>query len=182
MPASPVSPSPSRLPSPCPSYGQQDCSQDTTLATATLPPCPITLSLLSSLAKPTVDEAKKYYPLFGLGANVALIFFGQSVSFVASLCANLPPVIDPWGISLKYLIGAVCASGGCLVVLFTHMTDPACIGQEMRTKQRKKKKTSMGLRESVKFLLALAYIRNLVAALTSRPPAPQPALEPRPPP
>ena len=24
-----------------------------------------------------VDEAKKYYPLFGLGANVALIFSGQ---------------------------------------------------------------------------------------------------------
>ena len=25
----------------------------------------------------TVKEAKKYYPLFGLGANVALIFSGQ---------------------------------------------------------------------------------------------------------
>ena len=24
-----------------------------------------------------MDEAKKYYPLFGLGANVALIFSGQ---------------------------------------------------------------------------------------------------------
>ena len=29
-----------------------------------------------------VDEAKKYYPLFGLGANVALIFSGQYVRFV----------------------------------------------------------------------------------------------------
>lgn len=33
----------------------------------------------------TVAEAKKYYPLFGLGANVALIFSGQYVRWVSSL-------------------------------------------------------------------------------------------------
>ena len=27
----------------------------------------------------TVDEAKQFYPLFGLGANVALIFSGRTV-------------------------------------------------------------------------------------------------------
>mgnify|MGYP006000642607 CR=1 FL=1 len=27
----------------------------------------------------TVDEAKQFYPLFGLGANVALIFSGRAV-------------------------------------------------------------------------------------------------------
>ena len=32
----------------------------------------------------TVDEAKKYYPLFGLMANVALIFSGQYVKFVSN--------------------------------------------------------------------------------------------------
>jgi ATP/ADP translocase len=68
-----------------------------------LPPYLLPLFLLSLLTKPTVDKAKKYYPLFDLGANVVLIFFGQSVHFVASLCAKLPPGIDPWGMSLKYL-------------------------------------------------------------------------------
>jgi ATP/ADP translocase len=33
----------------------------------------------------TVPEAKKYYPLFGLGANVALIFSGQYVRFVSAV-------------------------------------------------------------------------------------------------
>ncbi|KAL7551046.1 hypothetical protein ACHAWF_014284, partial [Thalassiosira exigua] len=69
----------------------------------------------------TVEEAKKYYPLFGLGANVALIFSGQYVRFVSGMRANLPPGVDPWGASLKYLMGAVVASGGCLVGLFSYM-------------------------------------------------------------
>ena len=95
MPASPVSPSPSRLPTPCPSNDQHDCTQNTTLATASSPPCPLPLSSLSLLAKPTVDKVKKYYPIFGLGANVALIFFGQSIRFIASLHANLPLASTP---------------------------------------------------------------------------------------
>merc|ERR1711933_626130 len=31
----------------------------------------------------TVDEAKKYYPLFGLGANIASIFSGQYIKWVS---------------------------------------------------------------------------------------------------
>lgn len=54
-----------------------------------------------------VDEAKKYYPLFGLMANVALIFSGQYVKYVSSLRKTLAPGVDPWGVSLKYLMGAV---------------------------------------------------------------------------
>ena len=45
--------------------------------------------------------------------------------------------------SLKYFVGAVCASGGCLVAFFAHMqrnvtNNPAFVGQEMQTKRRKK--------------------------------------------
>ena len=52
----------------------------------------------------TVAEAKKYYPLFGLGANVALIFSGQYVRFVSALRAGLPDGVDKWGHSLKLLM------------------------------------------------------------------------------
>ena len=74
--------------------------------------------------------------------------------------------------SLKYLMGVVCASGGCLVALFAHiqrhvMTDPACVNQKMRAERKKKKKTSMGLRESIKFLLASPYIRNFATLVIS---------------
>jgi AAA family ATP:ADP antiporter len=120
----------------------------------------------------TVEEAKKYYPLFGLGANVALIFSGQYVRFVSALRANLPPGVDPWGMSLKYLMGAVVASGGCLVGIFSYMqrkvmTDPACVDQEKQAAKKKRKKTKMGLRDSAKFLMSSPYIRDLATLVIS---------------
>lgn len=33
----------------------------------------------------TVDEAKAFYPLFGLGANVALIFSGRAVKYFSQV-------------------------------------------------------------------------------------------------
>lgn len=38
----------------------------------------------------TVSEAKKYYPLFGMFANVALVFSGQFVRYVSTLHSTLP--------------------------------------------------------------------------------------------
>ncbi len=37
----------------------------------------------------TVDEAKQFYPLFGLGANVALIFSGRAVKWFSQVCCPL---------------------------------------------------------------------------------------------
>merc|ERR1712216_1101322 len=48
-----------------------------------------------------VKEAKQFYPLFGLIANVALIFSGQAVRLFSAIRADLPPGVDGWGISLK---------------------------------------------------------------------------------
>jgi AAA family ATP:ADP antiporter len=111
-------------------------------------------------------------PLFGLGANVALIFSGQYVRFVSNMRANLAPGVDPWGMSLKYLMGAVVASGGCLVAIFSYMqrsvmTDPACVDQEKQAARKKKKKVKMGLRESAKFLMSSKYIRDLAMLVIS---------------
>lgn len=33
----------------------------------------------------TVEEASQFYPLFGLGANIALIFSGQAVKYFSNV-------------------------------------------------------------------------------------------------
>ena len=111
-------------------------------------------------------------PLFGMGANVALIFSGQYVKWVSTMRASLPAGVDPWGASLKYLMGAILAGGGAMLGLFTHMqrnvmTDPACVDQEARAAKKKKKKVKMGLRESAKFLMNSTYIRDLAILVIS---------------
>jgi AAA family ATP:ADP antiporter len=113
----------------------------------------------------TVDEAKKYYPLFGLMANVALIFSGQYVKYVSNLRSGLPAGADYWGHSLKMLMGAVVAGGAVVVSLMMYMqkfvlTDPGCIDPNKEAK-RKKTKTKMTFGESAKFLASSRYIRDL---------------------
>jgi len=110
----------------------------------------------------TVDEAKKYYPLFGMGANVALIFSGQYVKWVSNIRKALPPGVDAWGVSLKYLMGAVVASGCSMLGLFSYMQrkvvkDPDT-GETTKIKT-KKAKMKMGMKESAKFLMNSKYIR-----------------------
>lgn len=86
----------------------------------------------------TVDEAKKYYPLFGMMANVALVFSGQYVKYVsqmpavattavvsgvklskaATAAAATKAVGDYWGRSLNLLMGAVVAGGAVVMALY----------------------------------------------------------------
>lgn len=112
----------------------------------------------------TVDEAKKYYPLFGLGANVALIFSGQYVRFVSDIRRNLPPGVDGWGLSLKYLMSMVAFGGLLIVGCYWYvskfvLTDPTVFkaGAQKKTKV----KTKLGVRESAKYLASSRYIRDL---------------------
>jgi len=113
----------------------------------------------------TVDEAKKYYPLFGMGANVALIFSGQFVRYVSGLHTSLPAGADPWGVALKYLMSAVVASGAVIAACFRYINvavlKPLEEAGGKLEKKAKKKKPNMGLGESFTYLAKSPYIRNL---------------------
>ncbi|GER31745.1 ATP carrier protein 1, partial [Striga asiatica] len=47
------------------------------------------------------NQAKKFDLLFGLGANVALIFLGRTVKYFSQIRQNSGPSVDSWAISLK---------------------------------------------------------------------------------
>jgi AAA family ATP:ADP antiporter len=118
----------------------------------------------------TVEEAKKYYPLFGLGANVALIFSGQYVKFVSNMRASLAPGVDAWAVSLNYLMGAVVASGGVLLATYKYIQDNVVAKSEAMKALKKypsKKKPKMTLKESAKFLFSSPYIRDLALLVIS---------------
>jgi AAA family ATP:ADP antiporter len=66
-------------------------------------------------------SSRRYYPLFGLMANVALIFSGQYVKYVSNLRSGLPAGTDLWGHSLKLLMAAVVAGGGVVMALMGFM-------------------------------------------------------------
>lgn len=112
----------------------------------------------------TVEEAKKYYPLFGLGANVALIFSGQYVRFVSNVRAKLPPGVDGWAVSLKYLMSMIAAGGAVIVACYYYMQRKVLTDNKLfahRKQKSSKQKTSLSLAESAKYLGQSRYIRDL---------------------
>jgi ATP:ADP antiporter, AAA family len=109
-------------------------------------------------------------PLFGLGANVALIFSGQYVRFVSNMRASLAPGVDAWAVSLRYLMGAVLASGGVLLATYKYMQDRIVSKNVEMSSLKKfpaKKKVKMTMKESAQFLLSSSYIRDLALLVIS---------------
>lgn len=110
----------------------------------------------------TVDEAKQFYPLFGLGANVALIFSGRAVKIFSQIRANLPPDVDGWGLSLKGLMGMVVIGGLVICAVHAYLQKSVIPKIEGKIeKKEKKKKEPMSVGESFRFLAKSPYIRDL---------------------
>ncbi|MBI3901283.1 MAG: NTP/NDP exchange transporter, partial [Chlamydiia bacterium] len=109
-----------------------------------------------------VGEAKRFYTLFGIGANLALLCSGPAIVLVSNIRRHVPEGIDAWGISLNLLMSMVVVAG--LVIMGTYwwinrnvLTDPRFYAAGEQTKKKKDKpKLSMG--ESFKYLAKSPYI------------------------
>jgi len=108
----------------------------------------------------TVDEASQFYPLFGLGANVALIFSGKAVKYFSQVRAGLPPGVDGWEISLKGMMGMVVL-GGLIITGIYFALNRTIVPKIQLREAKKKKKMKMSVGESFKFLAASSYIRDM---------------------
>ncbi|GAB2222345.1 hypothetical protein Drorol1_Dr00013561 [Drosera rotundifolia] len=112
----------------------------------------------------TVEEAKRFYPLFGLGANVALVFSGRTVKYFSQLRQNLGPGVDGWAISLKGMMSIVVLMG--LAICFLYWWVNTYVPLPTRS-SRKKDKPKMGTMESLKFLVSSKYIRDLATVVVA---------------
>jgi AAA family ATP:ADP antiporter len=112
----------------------------------------------------SVPEAKKYYPLFGMFANVALVLSGWFVTYVSNMREGLAEGVDAWGVSIKILTAGCLVSGVGLLLAFGYLqnyvvNDPTLVDQTQTKKAAKKSK--MGVMDSIRYLMASPYILNL---------------------
>ncbi|KAF9613546.1 hypothetical protein IFM89_008674 [Coptis chinensis] len=112
----------------------------------------------------TIDEAKKFYPLFGLGANIALIFSGRTVKYFSQLRKTLGPGVDGWAVSLKGMMSIVVLMG--CIISFIYWWVNAYVPLPER-KSAKKAKPKMGTMESLKFLVSSRYVRDLATLVVA---------------
>ncbi|NGX58688.1 MAG: ADP,ATP carrier protein 1 [Chlamydiae bacterium] len=109
-----------------------------------------------------VSESKRFYAVFLIGANVALLFSGPMIILSSWLTRNAPAGIDPYIQANNWLMGMVVISGLLTMYLYHYMnksvlTDPQFVAKE-EEKKKKKDKPKLGLFESFKYLAKSPYI------------------------
>ncbi len=117
-----------------------------------------------------VEESKRFYALFGIGANIALEFSGLATGYYANLYDSLPKDADPMQNTLDGLITLFTVCGFMIIAIYWWinkyvLTDPRFYDP---TKIKKKEeKPKMSLKDSFKFLIHskyMLYIAILVVA------------------
>jgi AAA family ATP:ADP antiporter len=112
-----------------------------------------------------VTEAKRFYGLFGIGANLALVCVDPMVRFINGLKNSLPESAinqDPWQLQLNYYTGVFVVAGIMVLVIYRWMqtnvlTDPTLYAPSEQSKV-KKEKPKLSILDSFKFLLQSKYI------------------------
>jgi len=109
-----------------------------------------------------VSESKRFYAVFLIGANLALLFSGPMIILFSSLTRNAPAGVDPFIQANYWLMGMVVVAGLITMYLYNYMqkqvlTDPRFIAQD-EDKKKKKNKPKMGLFESFGYLAKSPYI------------------------
>ncbi|XP_027122687.1 plastidic ATP/ADP-transporter [Coffea arabica] len=112
----------------------------------------------------TIEEAKRFYPLFGLGANIALVFSGRTVKYFSNLRKNLGPGVDGWAISLKGMMSIVVLMGAAICFFYWWVNRNVPLPTRSK---KKKEKPKMGTMESLKFLVSSKYIRDLATLVVA---------------
>lgn len=109
-----------------------------------------------------VGESKRFYALFGLGANLAMYPSGILIKKFAGLRDSLPATTDAWGVTLNYTLAAVVVAALCVIAIYWWinkevLTDPRFFDPN-EVKKAKKEKPKMSLKESFLFLARSPYI------------------------
>lgn len=109
-----------------------------------------------------INEAKRFYALFGIGANLALLCSGPAIVFVSDIRRKVPDGVDAWGVSINLLMSMVVLAG--IVVMATYwwinrnvLTDARFYAQGEQVK-KKKEKPKMSITESFMYLAKSPYI------------------------
>jgi AAA family ATP:ADP antiporter len=110
-----------------------------------------------------VTEAKRFYSLFGLGANLALLVSGPAIVYVSDIRRKLPADVDAWQVSLNFLMGMVVIAGILIMITYwwinrSVLTDPRFYDPNQEKAPGKKKKAKLSLAESFKFIFTSKYI------------------------
>jgi len=109
-----------------------------------------------------VGESKRFYAMFGLGANLAMLVSGPTIVYFSDIRSKLPPEVDAWGVSLNYMLGAVILSAVVIMGIYwwinKNVLTDARFFDPNEVKKAKKEKPKLSLKESFSYLFKSKYV------------------------
>lgn len=113
-----------------------------------------------------VSESKRFYAMFGLGANAAMLVSGPAIVYFSDIRSKLGPTVDAWGISLNYMMGMVIASALLVIGLYwwisKYVLTDTRFYDASEPKKAKKEKPKMTLGQSFAYLAQSKYLLCLL--------------------
>ena len=112
-----------------------------------------------------VSESKRFYAIFGLGANLGMVVSGPIIVLFSDIRSHLPPEVDAWGVTLNWMLTFVVISAFMVMGIYywinkNVLTDPRFY-DATEVKKTKKEKPKLSLKESFLFLARSPYISCL---------------------
>ena len=128
-----------------------------------------------------LDEARRFYGLFGVGTNFSGIAAGQLSIFAirmgdmtttTSLASSANTLDEAWGASLKLLVVMVLAAGFLAMIIFRMLNKtleqhPELSADEESVTKKKEKRPKLSMRENFRYLLNSPYMLYLVIIVVS---------------
>ncbi|NGX62944.1 MAG: ADP,ATP carrier protein 1 [Candidatus Anoxychlamydiales bacterium] len=108
----------------------------------------------------TVSEAKRFYSLFGVGANIAGIMSGEAAIFLSSksFFNFIPYGKDAWDQSVFFMTLTILATGLLIIGLFRYLNKKAMNQNEPTISQVKAPREKISLKKSFAYLARSRYL------------------------
>jgi len=108
-----------------------------------------------------VSESKRFYAMFGIGANLAMLPSGELIKYFSRVGSNAPVGMDGFSLTLNSLTLLVMGAGAMVMAVYWWvnkyvLTDPRFY--DAGDVKKKKEKPKMPLKESFAFLLKSKYL------------------------
>lgn len=108
-----------------------------------------------------ISESKRFYAMFGIGANLAMLPSGQLIKYFANFRSHLAGEFDVWGITLNYLTISVLVAGCMVMAIYwwinKYVLTDTCFFNPTDVK-KSKEKPKMPLKESFAYLMKSKYL------------------------
>lgn len=108
-----------------------------------------------------ISESKRFYAMFGIGANLAMLPSGQLIKYFASSRATAAAGSDPWGATLSSLTLLVMGAGLATMAVYWWINKYVLSDKKFYDPSKVKKKKAqpkLPLKESFAYLLKSKYL------------------------